>query len=420
MPTDTVTEDVCLQTKLTLTASQAGDAYAWTKNGQPLSDNTRTIIIQATEDTATYVCDVQTETQSLLYNLMANGDFESNPPVAFSSDYQYAGWNPSQYYSNHAGAANLYAITGDASYFWHDFAPVKPHSGSWFALFDAGTDGYAWKAETANNPNLIIEKDSTYLFSYWAAYPNQSAGNSPAQLQFVIVCTDQNNQKQTFNLGSVYTLGNTSPLNAWVQQTVTWKAPISSSNVMIGVYDKNRSSGGNDFCLDDIMFQKTTATLTTVVHRTVFIVTARDCTPVVPEDPEDPEDPEKPDEPCVGQPQYAKWQDVIFIPNGDHRYVSYQWYRDGAPIPGATEQYLYEPDGLFGLYHCVMQTVSGTTEASCPAEFNDIPRSADLNPGFKRVQSRHIYHVSDHFRILVTNYDDGTISTEKQLLWPTF
>lgn len=431
IPSDTIVRSsVCIGSQQVLTATVAGDAYMWTKDGQPLDFDTRTIIINA-DETATYVCSIAEKTVSALHNLMANGDFEANPPVGFTSDYQYAGWNPSQYYATHGGASNLYTITQDASYFWKDFYPVRPHGGNYFALFDAGKSGYAWKAETSNNPQLILEKDSAYLFSYWAAYPNKSPNNSPARLQFVIICKDPAGQTHTYNLGAPHTLGNISPLNAWELQEITWIAPVSSAEVTIGVYDQNQSEGGNDFCLDDIMFQKTTMVDNVVIHECVFIIEPHDCTPPCPAVQTDEqsvllcdtllpylwegytftqpdtmqwieysprgcdsilhirvldtlhcERPLPPSPVCYDNMLYAKWEDVLFCDNAADMFVSYQWYCNGAPLTGENKQFLYFPStqGVAtqtALFHVCAATLAGEEHCSCQLPYADIPRSAD-------------------------------------------
>lgn len=497
--------------------------YVWLRTYRgvtdTLPDETRAIFTQTETDTVLYTCQIVSTRVDATNNLMANGDFENNPPTNFTSGYKYAGWDPYQYYNDHGGASNLYTITHDAQYFWKDFYSVKPHGGNYFALFDAGTEGYAWKAETQNNPNLIIEKDSTYLFSYYAAYPNMKANNSPAQLQFVIICTDAGGQQYTYNLGTAHTLGNVTPLNAWELREERWKAPISSSNVMIGVYDKNKSSGGNDFCLDDIMFQKTTTILATVIAEQSWLLVPCDppcpdpvvyteeiktiCDTLLPytwgdlvftdagtlykQDIDDrgcvtaeypytlrtiPCLPDPPcptiqtvrfdtvicsdllpfewrgevfDEPalksklvqssrgcdsiwyeyrldttncgpCIGVEQYAKWKDVIFIPNPDSLFVSYQWFRDNLPISGAIDQFYHDPAGLRGLYHCEMFTFMGEKRYSCPAEFEDLERSADKNPGNtnRQMVARRSYGVGPHLCIIVSVYDDNSVEAFKQ------
>lgn len=574
---DTVEQTLCineggniLQTeRIQLTENQT---YIWTKEQSGVKDtldeDSWRILVTETKD-ATFTCQLISTEVKAENNLMANGDFETNPPSNFTSDYKYAGWDPYQYYNDHGGASNLYAITHDATYFWKDFAQVTPHGGQYFALFDAGTSGDAWRASTEDNQNLIIEKDSTYLFSYYAAYPNQKANNSPAELQFVIICKDANGTKQTFNLGNVHKLGQTSPLNAWELREERWKAPFSSNDVTISVYDKNKSSGGNDFCLDDIMFQKTTYIEQKIIKTYIFhlevcdppcgnpVVHTKQDTAVYEKDlpiewhgiefteakedtvdvydqttgcltdryiysltikPMDPPCPELKDsireltvcdtlmpytwegheftqadtysyieqsprgcdsirhvlilyvEKCCPTPliesdqlticsnelpytwhnilftaaadsvienyderncllsrytyrltvkqgieMYGKWTDVIFVPNTDSLYTAYQWYQNGQPIDGATDQFYHDPNGLTGRYHCVMQTRNGGSEETCPAAFQDLDRSAEHNPGDapKQLVAQRTYNIGAHLQIIVSIFDDNSTTAEK-------
>lgn len=575
---DTVEQTLCindggniLQTeRIQLTENQT---YIWTKEQNNVKDtldeDSWRIMVTDTKD-ATYTCQLISTEVKAENNLMANGDFETNPPSNFTSDYKYAGWDPYQYYSDHGGASNLYAITHDATYFWKDFAQVTPHGGQYFALFDAGTSGDAWRASTADNPNLIIEEDSIYLFSYYAAYPNQKANNSPAELQFVIICKDANGKKQTFNLGNVHKLGQTSPLNAWELREERWKAPFSSNDVTISVYDKNTDSGGNDFCLDDIMFQNTSYIEQKIIKTYIFhlevcnnppcddpVVHTKEDTTVYEKDlpivwhgiefteatedtvdvydettgcltdryiysltikPMDPPCPELKDsireltvcdtlmpytwegheftqadiysyieqsprgcdsirhvlilyvEKCCPTPliesdqlticsnelpytwhnilftaaadsvipnydergclissytyrltvrqgveMYAKWTDVIFVRNIDSLYTAYQWYQNGQPIDGATEQFYHDPNGLTGRYHCVMQTRNGGSEETCPAAFQDLDRSAEHNPGDapKQLVAQRTYNVGTHLQIIVSVFEDNSTTAEK-------
>ena len=561
-----------LQTeRIQLTDNQT---YIWIREQgsirDTLDDSSWRILVTETQD-ATYTCHLISTEVKAENNLMANGDFETNPPSNFTSDYDYAGWDPQQYYNDHGGASNLYAITHDATYFWKDFAKVTPHGGNYFALFDAGTSGDAWRASTADNQNLIIEKDSTYLFSYYAAYPNLTANNSPAELQFVIICKDNQGQTHTFNLGSVHKLGQTSPLNAWELREERWTAPFSSNDVTISVYDKNKSSGGNDFCLDDIMFQKTTYIEKTIIKTYIFHLEVCDNPPcpdptehpkqdtavfetdlpiewhgikfeeakkdtvevydeetgcltdrytyeltIKPMDPPCPEEVqtdyrdttvcdtlmpytwmgheftqadtysymEQSDLGCdsiwhvwtlyvvkccptpviesdqlticsnelpytwhnllftaaadsvienydsrdclisrytyrltvkQGIEMYGKWTDVIFVPNTDNLYTAYQWYQNGQPINGANEQFYHNPNGLSGLYHCVMQTRNGGSAETCPAAFEDIDRSADHNPGDapKQLVAQRTYNIGAHLQIIVSVFDDNSTTAEK-------
>ena len=395
--------DKCTNEAITLTANTEGDVYIWSTG-----ENTRSIQITPALGQQEVIVEVYSSILHPEQNLMANGDFESNPPTGFTSDYTYAGWNPNEYYSSHSGADNLYTITKDANYFWHDFATVRPHGGSYFALFDAGKSGYAWKATTTNNPDLIIEKDSIYLFSYWAAYPNPTADNHPAQLQFEIRYRDADGQMRTQLLGAVYKLGQEENLNGWYQQTVSWKAPCNASYVEIGVKDLNPEHSGNDFCLDDIMFQKAKVTNLVLARKEIFHINGIDCgTP-----PPEPE--------CKDNWLRTKWNDVIFVDNSAGEFVRYQWYVNDQKIEGATEQYYRAKQNLFqssDLYYVIMWKEDGTMVVSCEKTFGQISPSRDEYPAGtpKKVIFRRSHIVGSHFRIVVTGYDDGSVDAEKEL-----
>lgn len=555
--------------------------YIWIKeqNGQKdtLPENGWQIIVTETQD-ATYTCHLISTEVKAENNLMANGDFETiegeigtNTPVpsTFSSSYNFAGWDPEQYFASGkprpAGNSNLYAITHDATYFWKDFATVKPHGGKYFALFDAGKSGDAWRATTKENTALVLEKDSVYLFSYWAAHPNiPQYSNSPAIFQFVIKCKNSANKDYVeHKLGEEYKLDGKH--NNWVYQEVRWKAPMSADSVIISVHDCNDNDGtGNDFCLDDIMFQKTTyieqkiiktyifhlevcpcdepvvhpkqdtavyekdlpiewhgikffeATEDTVdVYdettgcltdryiysltieppcpivennirdttvcdtlmpytwegheftqadtysyieqsprgcdsiRHVLILYVEKCcpTPIIESDSlticsnelpytwhnilftaaYDSVIPEYDKRGCLrsrytyrltvrqGVEMYAKWTDVIFVRNIDSLYTAYQWYQNGQPIDGATEQFYHDPNGLTGRYHCVMQTRNGGSEETCPAAFQDLDRSAEHNPGDapKQLVAQRTYNIGAHLQIIVSVFDDNSTTAEK-------
>ena len=393
-----------------LTASFDGDAYLWS-NGE----TTKSISVSA-DVTETYTVEIYQMTHSVKDNLMANGDFETvpsgnNAPDGFTSSYNYVGeFDPSQYYSGHGGAANLFAITHNANYFWRDFADIDPHGGNYYALFDAGTSGYAWKATTADNPNLMVEKDSIYIFSYWAAYPNLMPDNSPAQLQFRISIVDENGNTKTQDLGSVYILGQELDLNDWYYQEVTWKAPSNSSKVTISVEDLNGASGGNDFCLDDIIFQRRTAGKNVLAQKDIFPVKSKDC-----KDPDPDPDPE-----CK-KLIYRKWDDVLFVSNENNEYTGYQWYCDGVAVEGATHQDFYtgsplENDGH--TYYVVVTKSDGTKEASCPVSFSDSTPSSPLNPGNHEsvpYRVRHIF-VGPHVEIIETIYENGNKEIQKRIV----
>lgn len=391
----------CIGETVRLKATMSGDMYYWSGG-----EDTRSIqFVADTEGTTDFTVWSCRTVITPERNLMANGGFENNPPT-FHSDYLYAGWNLTNYYEQPGHySSNLYAITNNTHNFWKDYAVVKPHSGNWFALFDAGKKGFAWYALTSENPELQLIKDTTYHFSYWAAHPNipQYSG-SPAQLQFVIKYTDENNVNHQENLGEPYTLPNTD--NEWHQQLINWKAPCNSANVLIGVYDLNNNDGdGNDFCLDDIMFQTVSKSSSEIVFTDRFSVTIEDCE-------------------CDGPVIYRKWNDFLFVDNSDSLYVAYQWYHNSVAIDGANGQYyrITNEDGSHtpsGVYTVEVTTHDGTKALSCEKTFKEATPSAPIYPAGtdKAPVATRIYPVGDHMQIEVTIYDDDTIESKKHIIF---
>ena len=72
---------------------------------------------------------------------------------------------------------------------------------------------------------------------------------------------------------------------------------------------------------------------------------------------------------------HRKWNDVVFVDNSDKncepnceedkKFTSWQWYKDGEAIEGATGQSYYEQGGLNGFYRVQMTASDGTVYYSC-------------------------------------------------------
>lgn len=80
-----------------------------------------------------------------------------------------------------------------------------------------------------------------------------------------------------------------------------------------------------------------------------------------------------------------KWNDLLFVNNGDSLFVSYQWYQDGQPLSGETAQYLYtngvQLDGDGHEYSARAFKADGSYVVACAMLFNEFQSSAELNPG---------------------------------------
>ena len=418
--------DTCTSASLTLSTDEEGDVYEWSTGER----NVTSITVQPALGDQTYWVKVYGTTLQAAANLMNNGDFETVPasgqaPVGFTSDYYYVGFNLSAYYDQPGHRDNnLFAIQANAHTFYHTFQNVTAHGGNYFALFDAGNSGYAWKAATADNPDLKIQKDSIYLFSYWAANPNNASESSnPAQLQFEIQFRNTNGNMVKQQLGTTYTLPTD---NEWHQQMVSWKAPVSSDEVVIAVYDANnnqRGVVGNDFCLDDIMFQQAAITNMVLAKQEFFNVTGIDCD-TVPTPPTPPAD--------CDTLIYAKWNDFLFVNNGapfvkdghaydggDGQFVAYQWYRNDELVEGATDQYLRVEDiRSTDTFFVVVTKKDGTEQVSCEVKFSDLTaRHGGALDQYPRPQevARRYHFVGSHFRIIEIFYEDGSTQSQKEV-----
>ena len=62
------------------------------------------------------------------------------------------------------------------------------------------------------------------------------------------------------------------------------------------------------------------------------------------------------------------WDDVLVFDNSSENFVSYQWYKNGNAIPGATKQYYSEEQTLNGEYYVVATMENGAQITSCLLE----------------------------------------------------
>ena len=227
-------------------------------------------------------------------DMMSNGNYESADASVYGtkgsksaiSDYIFWGQYPEtgstaiDFYTNttinpSGWSDNGFAVVKNANNFFYTFAKVKPQEGNYFAMFDAASDGVAnkkaWFASTANNPNLKLQKGTTYLFSFWAAnINNYGEMDNAAKLQFQI----EYNGK-TEKLGSVLDLGSSEfRNNRWHQCSATFTADANADNVTISVINlnTNKLNTGNDFALDDIQFRAVSSPTRSVRMQQVFEV----------------------------------------------------------------------------------------------------------------------------------------------------
>ncbi|MBQ7531515.1 MAG: T9SS type A sorting domain-containing protein [Paludibacteraceae bacterium] len=305
-------------------------------------------------------------------DMLDNGGYEQADANVYKtspiSEYDFWGKydnaaTPTDYYAAHVGASNGFAVVQSANNFAGTYAKVTPREGSFFALFDAASGSTmagkkAWFATTANNPNLKLQKGTTYLFSFWAAnINNYGEMDNAAKLQFQI----EYNGK-TVKLGEPLDLNKADfRNNRWHQCSSTFYADADAATVTISVVNLNNNSLniGNDFALDDIQFRAVSSVSRAVRIQQVFVVQTYN--------------------PCVDGRIFRKWDNVLFVNNGDSIYTAYQWYKNDQKMNGETLQRLYTAStpmaGTTDLYHCVATRKDGTTDKFCAHMFNDFPES---------------------------------------------
>ena len=65
-----------------------------------------------------------------------------------------------------------------------------------------------------------------------------------------------------------------------------------------------------------------------------------------------------------------KFDDVVLCDNSSNNFVTYQWYKNGSIIDGATKQFYNDPDGLIGSYSLKVTTTDGQTLYTCSKELS--------------------------------------------------
>lgn len=426
------TVEVCnTESTVTLQTNLTGDSIQWLDaNNNPVGKG-QTITIATPQASTQYTVLVYQSYINPDNNLMVNGDFESGYQ-GFLSDYEpirdkqtnqpvlNPTWIYSNKYENGSDYGKYYCITNNAYDLQESgiFAPIKAHGGEEFLVVDATDQGYAWYTNTAQSPQLVLHAGQTYLFSYWVACPNtgDQLNDPKAELEFVIELHMPDGSIKKANLSS-YKVGMQDPVNDWYYVEVRWFCPYDCNNVTIGVRDKTVSAGGNDFCLDDIIFQPITTASMRLAMTEYHPIVVKDCeTP----DPPTPNPPTPNPETCEDV-VLAKWDDVLYVNNGatglNGMAVSYQWYKDGVAIVGETQQSYYAPDGSManGVYYAVVTLSDGTIIVTCPKTFGETEHSADKNPGTRPAQNVSVRHVFGPIFVERTEGEDGSVTLKKIL-----
>lgn len=116
---------------------------------------------------------------------------------------------------------------------------------------------------------------------------------------------------------------------------------------------------------------------------------------------------------------HQKWNDVLFVDNNptngapaaDMRFTTFQWYKDGVAVNGATEQSYYEPEGLNGAYQVLMTGTDGVLYRSCVYEI--FPDAAE---GQQATDSSEFYYTVDGRRCAAPRAPGIYISRNHKLI----
>jgi hypothetical protein len=175
-------------------------------------------------------------------NLVVNGGFETGDNTGFTSDYNYVNFASAtgqNYPDSSLWKEKSYAVGTNPALYHSLWGPgFTAHSGTYMMIVNGATStGEQVWAETNLMP---VTQNATYYFSVWIAsiYPD-----SPAELSFSIMGTQ---------LGSPILAG---AVGAWKQFYVTWDSGINTY-VDLAAINLNTAASGNDFCLDDIVFDR--------------------------------------------------------------------------------------------------------------------------------------------------------------------
>ena len=442
---------------ITPTDCDPANTYIWLVNGDTIKGAPQVLTLDPfwSDTTLVYTYKEYYPATGNMEDLMENGSYEDNDwnygtkgGKSTVSEYDFWGkydeteTTQLNFYQNNTLNPGLkmkqngFAVVRNANNFAPTYATVYAREGENFALFDAasgsaGANKKAWFATTAQNDKLKLQQGTTYVLSFWAAnINNYGEMNNAARFVFRIEYNGKTWESGELDLSKPEFLN-----NRWHQHSETFLATEDCDNVTISVVNKNNNVLiiGNDFALDDIQFHPISSVSRVVKSQQQFILTVHK--PVVFMDTICKGESYNNHgfsitTPAVGDHEYvstikdtlrltvgdadamySKWTDVLFVENKDGRYVSFQWFENGIALPNETQQRLYNPNGLPGLYKCEMKTADGRTFVTCSYHFNDVPRSADNTPT-PQAQIIRQYRVSPHVYIIQTQIGE-TIETRK-------
>jgi hypothetical protein len=256
------------------------------------------VINNATTDTSgTYT--VHTSTLSGV-NLVTNGDFEEDN-VGFTSEYNYE--EDLVGVDDELVPEGAYSVTNLPSNVHNNFCNSCPDKTTGTGL-QMVINGSTVSGDSIWMQKVNVVMNTEYQFSYYVQSVVNDDDDSPSELQFYVNGNEA---------GPIYTADSTTGL--WTQFFYNWNSG-SSTEAYLSLVNRNTQPGGNDFALDDIVFQHT-CTAEASVDVTVGSGFVPDVT--ISADPGETI--------CDG--------DLVTFtatPINGGLTPSYQWYRNGSPV----------------------------------------------------------------------------------------
>ena len=281
---------ICIDQDTILTPSKTGNEYTWYLNGTELTiPQAANGAISISHDTETpagtplvYTCVIMNRANnvgapSVTNNLIENGDFEDVATNAlgryngFGSNYQFYGVN-SNFPTKTSAADGYYHITN------HGMSNTYPDTatgGNYFLECDG--DSQAGSIAYVAPINGPIVKDKEYQFAYSAI---TTSGSNYGKISFILVLKDENgNEVKQETLVNQQVIDN----NTWKQFGVGqyWKADNNYAQAEIWLTNATNTYAGNDFGLDNIMFQpvyRSSSSIDELVWKDTYNITIKKCT----------------------------------------------------------------------------------------------------------------------------------------------
>ncbi|NMH27995.1 T9SS type B sorting domain-containing protein [Flavobacterium silvaticum] len=247
---------ICTGDSTALTATGGTGSYTWSANPADSSITNPNSASQTVSPSVTTTYTVTSGSVSSPVNLIENGDFTQGDTL-FTTEYTFVA-DPNPF-----GVQAAYSVVTNPNAWFTAFSSCGDHttgSGN-LMVFDGSTDPTGNIIVWSNQNPVTILPNTNYTFSYYVA---SVSPENPARLEVYINGVSQGLP--------VIAPGATC---LWTQVSYNWNSGSNTTANFI-IYDRNSSSGGNDFALDDISLKETT---TCLYQKTVTVTVTPGTTP---------------------------------------------------------------------------------------------------------------------------------------------